>query len=54
MPTMVLIGVLNFVSAAGTTSSIILLATRDVSTLSILALEFDSGTGSGKWPGSSA
>ena len=43
MPTMVLIGLLNFVSAAGVTSSIILLASRDTKTLSILTLELASG-----------
>ena len=42
MPTMVLIGMLNFISAANTTSSIILLASRDTITLSILALELGS------------
>ncbi|NIN33628.1 MAG: ABC transporter permease subunit, partial [Gammaproteobacteria bacterium] len=40
MPTMILIGTLNFVSAVGATSSIILLASRDTMTLSILALEY--------------
>lgn len=39
MPTLVLIGVFNFVIAAQATSSIILLASRDTYTLSILALE---------------
>ena len=39
---MVLIGMLNFISAANTTSSIILLASRDTITLSILALELGS------------
>ena len=39
MPTLILIGVLNFVIAAGATASIILLASRDTQTLSILALE---------------
>jgi len=42
MPTMVLIGMLNFISAAGTTSSIILLASRNTITLSILGLEWAS------------
>jgi iron(III) transport system permease protein len=42
MPTMVLIGMLNFISAAGTTSSIILLASRDTLTLSIIGLEWAS------------
>jgi len=43
MPTMVLIGMLNFVGAANTTAAIILLASRETTTLSILALEFGSG-----------
>jgi iron(III) transport system permease protein len=38
MPTLALLAVLNFVSAAGVTSSIILLASRDTITLSLLAL----------------
>ncbi|MEE8518787.1 MAG: ABC transporter permease subunit, partial [Dehalococcoidia bacterium] len=42
MPTMVLIGMLNFISAASTTSSIILLASRQTLTLSIIALEWAS------------
>ncbi|MCH7857614.1 MAG: iron ABC transporter permease [Gemmatimonadetes bacterium] len=42
MPTLVLIGMLNFIAAAGTTSSIILLASRDTITLSILGLEWAS------------
>ena len=42
MPTWILIGTLNFVTAANTTSSIILLADRSTRTLSILALEFAS------------
>ncbi len=42
MPTMVLIGMLNFISAANTTSNIILLASRDTVTLSLLALEWGS------------
>ena len=41
-PTMILLGTLNFVSAAGATSSVILLASRETITLSILALEFAS------------
>jgi iron(III) transport system permease protein len=44
MPTMVLIGMLNFVGAANTTSSIILLASRKTTTLSILGLQWGSGT----------
>ncbi len=38
MPTLTLLAVLNFVSAAGVTSSIILLASRETITLSLLAL----------------
>jgi iron(III) transport system permease protein len=38
MPTLSLLAVLNFVSAAGVTSSIILLASRETITLSLLAL----------------
>lgn len=40
MPTMVLVGMLNFVSAAGATSSIVLLASHDTTTLSLLALQY--------------
>ncbi len=39
-PTLVLLGTLNFVLAAGATSSVILLASRDTVTLSLLALEY--------------
>lgn len=39
MPTMVRLGVFNFVIAAGATSQIILLASRDTTTLSIMALQ---------------
>jgi iron(III) transport system permease protein len=42
MPTLILLGTLNFVIAAGTTSSIILLADRGTMTLSLLALEYAS------------
>ena len=42
MPTLILLGTLNFVIAANTTSSVILLASRDTITLSILALEWAS------------
>ena len=42
MPTMVLVGALNFISAASTTSSIILLASRETITLSLLGLELAS------------
>jgi iron(III) transport system permease protein len=41
-PTMILLAVMNFVSAAGATSSIILLASRDTMTLSLMALELSS------------
>ena len=37
---MVLMGILNFVIAAGSTSSIVLLASRETVTLSLLALEY--------------
>ena len=43
MPTLVMIGTLNFVIAAGATSNIILLATRETMPLSLLALEFAAG-----------
>jgi iron(III) transport system permease protein len=39
MPTLILLGTFNFVLAAGATSSVILLASRETTTLSILALE---------------
>jgi iron(III) transport system permease protein len=42
MPTLVLLAVMNFVTASGATSSIILLASRDTMTLSLMALEFSS------------
>jgi iron(III) transport system permease protein len=42
MPTLILLAVMNFVSAAGATSSIILLASRDTITLSLMALELSS------------
>ena len=42
MPTMILLAVMNFVSAAGATSSIILLASGDTMTLSLMALELSS------------
>lgn len=41
-PTLVLVAVMNFVSAAGATGSIILLASRDTMTLSLMALELSS------------
>lgn len=40
MPTLVLIGVLNFTMAAGATASIVLLASQDTMTLSLLTLEY--------------
>lgn len=43
MPSTILVGMLNFVAAAGTTSSIVLLASRDTRTLSILGLQYGSG-----------
>ena len=42
MPLMILLCTLYFVSAAGATASVILLASRDTRTLSILALQFAS------------
>ncbi len=42
MPTLILVAVMNFVSAAGATGSIILLASRDTMTLSLMALELSS------------
>lgn len=42
MPTLTLLAVLNFVSAAGVTSSIILLASADTMTLSLLALQLST------------
>ncbi|MBM4296415.1 MAG: iron ABC transporter permease [Deltaproteobacteria bacterium] len=42
MPTLVLLAVMNFVGAASATSSIILLASRDTMTLSLMALELSS------------
>ena len=42
MPTLILLAVMNFVTAAGATSSIILLASRDTMTLSLMALELST------------
>ncbi|HEV7663502.1 MAG TPA: ABC transporter permease subunit [Chloroflexota bacterium] len=42
-PTLILIGMMHFVIAAQSTSHIVLLATRDTITLSLLALELASG-----------
>ncbi len=48
-PTLVLMGVLNFVIAAGSTGSVILLASRETVTLSLLALEYmTTSTGSAR------
>ena len=41
-PTLILLAVMNFVNAAGAASSIILLASRDTMTLSLMALELSS------------
>ena len=43
MPTLVLLAVFNFVLAAGATANIILLASRDTLTLSLMALELSLG-----------
>ena len=40
MPSLVLLAAFNFTIAAGTTSPIILIASRDTITLSLLALEY--------------
>ena len=45
MPTMVLMGMISFVHAAGVTSSIILLASQDTQTLSLLALHYGASRG---------
>jgi iron(III) transport system permease protein len=45
MPSMVLVGMINFVSAAGVTSSIVLLASQDTQTLSLLALHYGASRG---------
>ena len=42
MPTLILLSMINFALAATATSSIILIASRDIMTLSILALEYSS------------
>lgn len=42
MPTLILLAVMSFVMAAGATSSIVLLASRDTVTLSLMALELAS------------
>lgn len=42
MPTLLLLAVMNFVIAAGATGSIILLASRDTMTLSLMALELST------------
>jgi iron(III) transport system permease protein len=43
MPSMVLVGLLNFVAAAGATASIILLASYNSTSLSILGLQYAAG-----------
>src|SRR6266850_6652667 len=45
MPTMVLVGMINFVAAASAISSVVLLASRDTTTLSLLALELGASGG---------
>lgn len=45
MPTMVLVGMMNFVTAAATTSSVILLASDNTQTLSLLALQYGAARG---------
>jgi iron(III) transport system permease protein len=45
MPSMVLVGMMNFVTAAGTTSSVILLASDNTQTLSLLALQYGAARG---------
>ena len=48
-PTLVLMGILNFVIAAGSTGSVILLASRETVTLSLLALKYmTTSTGSAR------
>jgi iron(III) transport system permease protein len=48
-PTLILMGILNFVIAAGSTGSVILLASRETVTLSLLALEYmTTSTGSAR------
>jgi iron(III) transport system permease protein len=42
MPSLILLAVMNFVSAAGATGSIVLLASRDTMTLSLMALELSA------------
>jgi ABC-type Fe3+ transport system permease subunit len=42
MPLLILLATLNFVSAAGATASVILLASRETVTLSVLALQLAS------------
>jgi len=42
MPSLILLAVMNFVGAAGATGSIILLASRETMTLSLMALELSS------------
>ncbi|MYF65339.1 MAG: iron ABC transporter permease [Chloroflexi bacterium] len=43
MPTLILLAMINFVSAAGATSSVVLLASRETMTLSLVALDYATG-----------
>ena len=43
MPTLILLAMINFVSAAGATASVVLLAGRDTQTLSLVALDYATG-----------
>jgi iron(III) transport system permease protein len=43
MPTLILLAMINFVSAAGATSSVVLLASRSTMTLSLVALDYATG-----------
>ena len=43
MPTLILLAMINFVSAAGATASVVLLAGRDTLTLSLVALDYATG-----------
>ena len=43
MPTLIMLAMINFVSAAGATSSVVLLAGRETMTLSLVALDYATG-----------
>ena len=43
MPTLILLAMINFVSAAGATSSVVLIASRETMTLSLVALDYATG-----------